>query len=707
MATLGKLRSSMSVLLLVIVGLALLAFIVGDFISNSQTLRQDRKAYVGKVAGEKVKLQEYNERLNQLTGVYKMEYGNQSLPEEAMDNIKQSTWDEIVNERVLYKTCNALGITVSHDELNELILGSNPSPYITGRRVFMNPETGQFDPNLVAGFISNLDNDQVAQQIGYEELENWRSYWKYWENAIKTARLQEKYTNLIAKSIVVNNIEAQDAYNSNKVSATIVFAAKPYVTVADDAVKVDDAKVKELYNKRKEQYKQEANCDIQYVAFDIAPSKEDFDNALTKLQEVRDEFATTKDVEEFVNYYSEVMFDDVYLASDDVDEELRDFAFSARKDSVFGPFLGADNTYKMARVVENGIVSPDSVKLRHILVFRENKEKTKVLADSLMAALRAGSDFAELAAQFSLAQQTANKGGEIGWVRQAQLDEKEVSEKAFSKAAGEMFTVDVVNGAIQIFQVMERGAMVPKIKLAVVANSVIASSKTHSALYQKAKEIASLSKNANDFAKVAADKGVVTASATNVDINGSRVNDLKQSRQIVKWAFENKVGAVSDVFECDDRLVVANVTRIAEKGYRSLEDVRPEIEAELRNEAKAEILKKQMAGKTLEALMAENCNVDTVAGITFSTPYAGALGNEPVVCALAPRAELNKLSEPVAGNVGVIVFKVIDKQESDRVYNEKEEKAMQSMRLQYVIPYLAMQSLRDAAKVEDARYRFY
>lgn len=706
MAILGKLRSK-GIMLLVVVGLALLAFIVGDFISNSQSLRMDRKAYVGKVNGEKIKLQEFNERLNQLTGVYKLEYGNQALPENAMDNIRQNAWDEIVNERVISKTCNAIGMAVSHEELNDLILGNNPSQYITGRRAFANPETGRFDRNILVAFLAQIDNDQMAQQIGYEELQNWRSYWKYWENTVKNARLQEKYTSLIAKSIVVNNIEAQDAYNSNKVSATIVFAAKPYVSIADDAVQIDNSKVQALYNKRKEQYKQEANCDLQYVAINVAPSQQDFDNVLASMQEQREEFATTKDVEEFVNYYSEEPYNNSNLSADDIDEELRAFAMSARKDSVFGPFLGADNTYKMARVVENGISAPDSVKLRHILVFREDAAKTKVLADSLIAALKGGSDFAELAANFSLAQQTAKNGGEIGWVREALLEEEEVAQKAFSKPVGEVFTVDAINGAIQIFEVMERGVVVPKVKLATVYHKVIASSKTHSELYQLAKEVASTSKNTEGFNKIASEKGLVTASAKNLDINESRVNDLSRARQVVKWAFENKVGAVSDVFECDDRLVVANVTRLASKGYRTLEDVRPELEAELRQEAKAEMLKKQMAGKSIEALMAENCNVDTVAGITFSTPYAGALGNEPVVCALAPRYEVNKTSEPLAGNVGVIVFKVINKEENDRPYNEKEEKAMQSMRLQYVIPYLAVQSLRESANVENALYRFY
>ncbi|MDO4191347.1 MAG: SurA N-terminal domain-containing protein [Bacteroidales bacterium] len=706
MAILGKLRSK-GVLLLVVVGVALLAFIVGDFISNSQSLRMDRRAYVGKVSGEKVKLQEYNERLNQLTGVFKIEYGSQSLPENAMENIRQNTWDEIVNERLIQKACDDLGLTVSHEELNDLILGNNPSPYITGRRAFTNPETGQFDRNIVAAFVAQIDNDAMAQQIGYEELQNWRSYWKYWEKTVKMARLQEKYTNLIAKSIVVNKIEAQDAYNSNKVSATIVFAAKPYVMVSDSAVKVDDAKVKELYNKRKEQFKQETNCDLQYVAINVAPSQEDFDNALATMQEHRAEFLATTDVEEFVNYYSEEPYSDNNLASDDVDEDLREFAFSASRDSVFGPFLGADNTYKMARIIENGIVAPDSVKLRHILVFREDEKQTKALADSLVAAINNGSDFAELAAQFSLAQQTAKNGGEIGWVREIYLDEKEVAEKAFSKPVGELFTVNAINGAIQIFQVTERGAMVPKVKLATVLHKVIASSSTHSALYQQAKDIASNSNNTEEFNKAVTEKGLLSATAKNVEINSGRVNDLPQARQIVKWAFENKVGAVSDVFECDDRLVVASVTRIAEKGYRSLDEVRPEIEAELRQEAKAEILKKQMEGKSIEALMAENCTVDTIPGLTFSTPYAGALGNEPVVCALAPRAEINKLSEPVAGNMGVIVFKVISKEENDRAYNEQEEKAMQAMRLQYVIPYLSIQSLRDDANVEDLRYKFY
>lgn len=705
MATLGKIRSK-GILLLVVVGLALLAFIVGDFINNSTSLFHESKNYVGKINGQKVKAQEFQNRINQLTEVYQMEYGTTALPEQANEEIRQSTWDNLVTERVLTAEIKQIGMTVSHNELEELVLGDNISPLISNRRMFVNPETGNFDRALLANFISQIDNDELAAQMGNDKLEQLRNYWKYWENAVRIYRLQEKYNMLLTKAIVVNSQEAKSAFDASQNTVSVVYAIKPYFSIPDSTIAVKDQDIKARYEQKREQYKQEASCDLQYVTFALVPSQEDFKAVETEMLMHKNELATTNDVEEVVNFESDVPYINANMTREEVPEELREFAFGGSQDSVFGPLLCADNTYMMARIMSH-TTAPDSIKVRHIVLQEDTEEATKHLADSLMNALAEGADFATLAHQYSRVKQTANMGGEIGWIHELGMDH-EIAKQAFTSAINTPFKIAKEGIAtIQIMEVTERSAACPKVNLAIISHKVVPTASTQNAIYQEAKRFAGESVNAESFAQKAEEYKYTPIMATRLDINATHMNDLKDARQIIKWAYENKVGATSDVFECGNQLVVALITRRNEKGYQTLEEVRPTLEAELRREAKGETLKAELQNKTIEQLIAIGCNSDTVKGVNFASPYNGSLGNEPTLSALAPLAEPNQLSQPIAGSMGVYVFKVIEKMPNTAEYNEKEEKAMLNARNQYAIPYMALEALKTAAKVSDERYRFF
>ena len=702
MATLERIRSH-GVLLIVVVGGALLAFIVGDFLNSGSTYFSESKANVAEINGDNVKVMDYMAAIDQLTEVYKIEFGESNINEEMTEQIRQSVWETTIRERVLNAETEAIGMEVSKQELFNLILGNNIHPLIRSRRVFYNPETGAFDPKILSQFISMLDSEESAN-IPADQLSAYKQYWKFWENTVRNSRLEEKYNMLLSKATVANSLEVKNSFEGSKTSVDVVYAMKPYFAIADSLVTVSDKEIEALYDKKKEQFKQEANCDLKYVAFPIKPSKEDFAVAEKWINDLKVEFSTTSDVADVTNSNSDVTYKGINLAKEDVEEDLRGFAFSGKTGDVVGP-LFVDNTYKMARIVESGISLPDSVKLRHIFVAADSQTATQLLADSLEKAIRGGADFAVLARQHSRVEQTAAKGGEIGWVRETEI-EKEVSEPAFKTGVNGIFQVKNMNG-IQLFQVIARGANTSKVKLAVLERRVIASSRTQAAIFNQAKQFASENQTVEALEASAAKAGLQVLPAMNLNINANTIANVKNSRQVVRWAFKAEDNAVSDVFECDDQLIVAGISSLREKGYRDLIDVKTMLMAECRNDKKAELLQKEMAGKSMSQLQAENITIDTVSNVTFNTPYAGSIGNEPVLFALAPMAKVNELSTPKKGNMGVFVFTVVNKIESPAVFDDKAEKVLLTERAKNTVPYFSIEALKKAANIEDQRYLFF
>ena len=700
MATLEKIRSK-GLLLLIVVGLALVVFIVGDLVNSGSTYFQENSANVAVINGEKVKIRDYAEKMDQFNDVVKLQYGN-NINDEMAEQIRQMVWESTITEKVIADECENIGMAVTKNELLDMLVGNNISPMMMNNQMFFN-ENGQFDVNVVKQFITMLDSEEAAQNIPYEQLRLYRNYWRYWEHAIKTNRLQEKYTNLLNAALVVNSLEAQYAYNSGKVSADAVYAIKNYFAIADSTINVTDAEIKALYNNKKEQFKQKQSADIKYILVDIRPSAEDFAEVEKWINDLKEEFTTTEDIAAVVNSNSDVQYRGENLVKEQIDADFQEFAFTGKAGDVMGPIF-INNTYKMARIIENNIASIDSVNLSNMYLRRETAEATQALADSIMDAVNKGASFAELAKTHSLLQ-NAELGGEIGWVSEMGL-EKKIATPAFSTPAKNMFIVKEGND-INLFYVNELGAKTTKAKVAILARSVDATSRTHAELYNKMKQFIVDNNTIEKLEAEAANNGYVVLSATNIDINASAINNVTKAREVVRWIFENKEGEISDIFEVEDRIIAVAIDKHNAEGYRSIESVRPQLLAELRNEKKGDIIIAEMNGKNIDQLAAEGFRVDTVRNVNFASTYVGAIGNEPSLFARVTDAEIEKESAPIKGNTGAYIFKVINKEETAKPYNEQEEMVMLETRESYMNSYLSIEALKTAAEIEDMRYKYY
>lgn len=705
MATLQKIRSH-GVALLVIVGLAMLAFIIGDFLNSGSAFFHRNRENVGEIAGKKVQILEFEKAINQLTEVYKIEYGRSDFDENAHSAIRNQVWQEYVSRYAMEAQAEQLGMTVTAKELTNVLIGSNPSPLIAQRRIFCD-EMGNYSPTAFQNFYQFIQNEDAQDNPQAQQL---KEYWAYWEQAISTNQLQQKYSQLLTKSIVANNLDAQDAFEAQHTTISANYVMLPYTNIADSLVKVSSNEIKNLYNQKKETfYKQEPNRAISFIAFPIEPSQEDIQESEEWINSLKEEFSTTTEIASLVNATSDVVYDGSAYSENTIPEKYKDFAFGAgAKAGNVSDITFENNTFSMARIMECGYAAADSVKLRFIDV---NNDQTRI--DSIINAVKKGANFAALVANYA-GEADAEK---IGWVTEAQFDSREMSDLAFNTKVNDCFVMPVGETA-RIFQVVDKTKATPKAKVAILEHKVNASSRTNGIIYNNAKDFINANNTEEKFLAAASEQGIAVMPAYNLTKNQESVNNMPQSRQIVKWAFGAKEGAVSDIFECGSNLIVAALTEANDDEYRSINDATVELQIELLNKKKAEMLVKQMAGATsLETLATENnVTIQNAENVNLAAATFGPAGNEPALVGVAANAEIGQITEPVIGNRGVYVLQLTSKDKEEAEFDAAKEVTSMNAQMGYSIPQYGMYSVADkclnwmaAEKVEivDNRANFY
>lgn len=704
MAILGKIRSR-GVLLMVVVGLALFAFIIGDALTQGSTYFNKSREVVAEIGDEEINIKDYQAAIDQMVEVYKIETGQSDLNEDITNQLRASVWESMLNEKLLIAEAEKLGLSVGVEELSDRLIGNNIHPLILQRRAFAG-ENGQFSRPALVQFLNSLETTAENESMR-TQIEQAKAYWKFWEKNVKISLLQEKYNALMSKVVTANSLDAKSEFEASKRSVDVSYVVQPYFTVPDGDVKVSQSEIKDRYKKLKEQFKQDANRSMKYVVFSVKPSAEDYKKAQTEMTKLSAEFLTTNDVPGFINQNSDVRYDGKAYSYATVPANLKDFAFGSPVGAVTGPTF-ANDTYTMAKVMETGISEADSVKIRHIFLAKNDEAK----ADSIISTINGGGNFAELAQKYSAVKQTAANGGEIGWIVRGVMGlDKDVITKSFASAVNGVFTIKNEQGT-QIFQVTDKTAARSKVKLAILEIKVATSNLTVSKIFNEAKQFAA-ELEGNDFEKKAKDKGYVVRSANELPTTADKIAELKQSRQIVRWAFENKVGTVSDVYDCDNQFVVATVTEVNEKGYRSIEKVTEQLKAQLTQEKKATVMIEKLKAQlsktpSIEALAASlKTDVKTAPAVNFAAYQFGVAGFEPAVVGKVSVLPVNKVSAPIKGNAGVYVVLPTNAQANNSPFDSKMQIMMLNSRLSYSLPYMVIQDIRDKAAIVDNRLNFF
>ena len=665
MASLQKIRNH-GALLITIVGLAMLAFILGDFLNSGSSFFNRSRENVGVIEGQKIHYTEYEAAKEQLTEVYKIETGRSDFDEDMQVQIRNQVWNMMLMDYTMRAQADKIGMDVTADELSELCIGDNIHQIIRGRRAFYD-ENGQFNRDAVVNLLQAINEGNEDAEMN-ANLKQAKTYWLYWEKAVRISYMQEKYTNLLQHLLKANSLDAEYAFNSRQNGVSAEYAMQPYFTVADSLVKVSEGDIKKLYNQHKEQYKQTPNRAIKYIAFDIVPSEADFQAAQDLMTKLQNEFKTTDDISLVVNTNSDIMYDGRDYSEQTVPAQFKEFAFGkGAKTGDCTDILFENNTYAMARIMQAGYSMPDSVELKAIVEGGEDQE--------------------------------------LGWFKASDLP-KNIYEPAFAGKRGTRFTVAQGMGE-QTYEIMEIGKPTPKVKLAILAREVTPSSKTYSIIYNNAKQFIVNNGDAEALETAAQEAGMAVIPQYNLTKTTDKIGQLKNSRPIVRWAFEAKEGQVSDVFECGQQFVVAALTEVNDGEYRPLNAVRAELTYEATNNAKAAYIKKQLKGaESLEAAAEKmGQKIQSVERVTLADSRFGNAGMEPAVIGKTIALGENALSEPIQGNMGVFVVKTGAANNSSDTFVPENEKAQLASRFAY-LPYQAMQLIEDKAKVEDNRANF-
>ncbi len=684
MTTLEKIRSH-GVLLLVIVGIAMLAFILGDFINSGSTFFQKSRENVGSIEGANIHYLDYEAARAQLEEVLKIQQNGQiEINEDVQNYINTQVWQSLIMENVLTKEANTIGMTVTEEELSDIIIGSRPHQMLQQLPIAYD-QNGNFSQATLIALLSQLEMEpQTAEQA--QQIAQLKNYWLYWENAIRLTYLSEKYNALLGKLLGANKIDAKAAYDAKLATASAEYVVLPYYATADSTITVSEKELKKAYEARKAEFKQEPNRTIQYIAYDIVPSELDFEEAKKEITRLQAEFATTDDLAAFVNPNSDVTYNGYNYSETTIPATFKDFVFKkGAKAGDVSELIFADDTYSIARIVEVGYNLPDSINLRGIYL------ADAAQLDSLQAAWKKGK---------------VEGAEEVGWVSEAEMP-RELAEKAFHTAKNGFFTNAAGTGII-VYQVIDRSKATPKAKVAILAREVTASSRTYTNLYNAAKQFISVNNTEAAFMSAAQEQDLTVLPSAPLTAMSHKVAAIPSSRQIVRWAFENEAGAVSDVFECGNQFIVATLSSVKEGEYQPLSDVAPILRLELASEKKAEKIIAEVGTVTsLEDLAKKwDVTIQNADNVTMTNNRFGG-SMEPAVVGATMALEAGAISAPIEGTTGVYVVKVTSKEMKEEAFNEITEMALLSAQYAYGTVNMLINNLIEGAEVEDNRAMFY
>ena len=717
MSVLEKIRSKTG-LLVGIVGLALVIFILESLLGSGGALFSSQDLNVGIIAGDKIDYPAFSAKVNEQIAQIQKQNPNAQIDEKMKEQIIESVWSQLINDKVIKVQYKKLGIEVSEDELYELML-VHPHQYVIQQ--LTDQQTGK----IYEGFAKpdgSLDLAKLNQWVGQMNAEQ-EQFWKQLEKSILEVRAAEKYNNLIKKGLYVTTAEAKDAFIAQNKQVNASFVLKPYSSVSDSTVKVTEDEIAAYYNKHQNDYKvAEPTRKIEYVAYDVMPSKEDYEALLKDAQRAADEFKTKTTAADDSSYIAQESEGGLVNIANYGKKNMiiaDSSVYTAAKGTVFGPYTEG-TFFKIYKLSDVKSVA-DSAKVRHILIGLQSQrtqtqrtpEVAKRIADSLLVLLKAKAvKFDTLVKTMSDDMGSLDKGGDYGW-----FDENKGFVEPFKNAGlqGTVGNITVVptQFGFHIIEVLN----VSKTRhnsytVAQITKLIAPSGETTQEYYKIASDFAGKNQTADAF-----NKGVETEKLNKRIAEGIKEGDknlpgLEGAKDLVRWVYKAKKGEVSPVFEFKDRFIVAQLAEVKEKGVAPLEDVKEEVTAKAIRDKKAETFIKEFetkagASKSIDDIASKmGLTAEKADNLTFSAYNVAAIGREDALIGTATSMKTGTTSKATKGDNGVFVVSVSSVTEAvlpkDFKGKQLEIERMNSGRVDYEM----FDALKEKANIEDHRGKF-
>ena len=716
MAALGTIRKR-GVILVCIISFGLFAFIAEEAFRSCDSAKNNERQQIGEVFGEKISVQEFQKLVDEYTEVIKMQQGQDNLPEEQMNQVKDMVWNSYIQNKIVAHEAEKLGLTVTDAELQDILkTGTNP---MLAQTPFVNQQTGRFDVSALQKFLADYKAQKANPSANAQMMDQYTKIYNYWSFIEKTLRQQtlaQKYQSLLAHCFLSNPVEAKMAFKEENEESKIQLAAFPYSDIQDDKVKVVESDLKAKYDEMKARFKQPVESrDIKFVDIQVEASQADraalnkeFAGYHTQLAAAADPTEVVRKSASTVAYLGIPVGKDAFPS--DIAATLDSMAVGA---TTAVKANKADNTLNIVKLV-NKQQLPDSIQYRVIQVAAASVAEAKTKADSIQGAISGGADFEAIAKKYG-------QTGEKAWMTTRQYEFAQSMDKD-NKAFINALNTQAVNATSQlqlgqgyvILQVCDRKAMIEKYTAAVIKKNIDFSQDTYRTAYNKFSSFVSANQTADGIVKNAAKSGYKVQDLKDITTATHYVANIHSTREALKWIFEAKEGSVSPMYECgnNDHLLVVVLDKINRIGFRGLDDpqVKEMVKAEVIKDKKAEMIEAKLNGvKNIAAAKSKGAKVSEVNQITFAAPVfvASAGASEPALSGAVSATKKGAFSaHPVKGNAGVYLFLVTNKSNRPVKFNEKaQEQKCRQKSMQYAGNF--MNELYLNANVVDNRYLFF
>ena len=702
---------------MIVVGLALFAFIAEEFFRSMQSASAESKQRVGEIYGESLSYQDFQAMVDEYTEVVKLTRGANSLDSEEMTQIRDQVWNTYVQNKLIEHEAEKLGLTVTDAEVQEII-NKGQSQYLM-QTPFRNEQTGAFDVNMLKKFLADYDNmKKNPSQMPADYIQYYESLFKMWqfiEKSIKQEALVNKYQSLLAHTVISNPVSAKMNFEGRINESDVLLASVPFTTIADSTIKVEDADLKAKYEEMKENFKQISESrDFKYISVRVRASEKDKADLKKEMDEVSKQLVEGGNIAKIVREggslvnYSEIPVGKAALPGD-IAMQLDTMTLN----KVVGPYYNpGDQTYNVVKLMDR-VSAPDSIQYRQIQIAGADEATNTKTADSIMTALNNGTPFDSIAKKYG-------QTGEKIWITSRNYEGATMGadDLKYIKAirngnVNELQNLKISQANI-ILQVTDRRAMDTKYDVAIVKCPVVFSNETYSKAYNDFSQFLAANPTLEAMEANAAKAGYQLLTQKDMFSNQHTVAGISNTSEALRWLFneDTEVNSVSKMYECgnNDNMLVVALTAVNPAGYRSMESVKDILTREVINDKKAKQISEKMASwkSVNDARQMTGAVVDTVKHITFNSPvFVSATGsNEPAINGAVDKTNKGQFKSGVKGMAGVYAFQVLNKTKGQEKMDAKAEENMLNSKNMRGLGQFIM-DLYNKAEVMDHRYLFF
>lgn len=730
MSVLESLRKR-SGLLVAFVGIALLAFVLMGLFQRDSSLFGRGDNEVGEIAGKSIDIKEFKAKVDETAEMQKRNSNKASLDQNEMDNVVQQVWNQMINEQVLNKEYEKLGIAVSDEELYDLMV-DHPHPALV--RNLSDPQTGKVAPMFAddkTGEVSPAKIRQFTQSMTDEQEKQWAQL----ENYVRQVRTVEKYNNAIKKGLYVTKSVAKSNFIAQNNNSDIKYVMKNYNTIVDSTIKPTDSELNDYYKAHQNEFKQETSRKIEYVAFNITASPEDIEETRKEMNAVAEEFKTKKvdeDSSYVVSQAASRYYDMTFHTKGTLSPEIDTTMFKSEPGTVVGPYM-ENGAFVVSKLIATKTAA-DSAKVRHILIayqgsgasadVKRTKEQAKKEADSLLLVLKKERNrFTEFVDKYSddngkkmppnkkEGEDYPGKGGDYGWMNANSGFVEPFKNAGLDGKKGDLSVVESQFG-YHIIEVLDAKGSQKKVQVASIDRKIEPSSRTMQAIYSQANEFAGKNTTEELFQKAVTDQKLNKRIADNIKENDRNIAGIESPRPLIKWVYDNKKGKVSEPQQFGDKYIVAVITEVREKGIAPMEQVKDELKAKVIKQKKGEQFVKEF-----ETASAGNVTADALAtkmglplleakGINFSTNALPNSTNEPTVIGIITAQKAQTTSKPIVGKEGVYVVTVVSKTEAPAPKDYLAQQKGAIVEAQARVDYEVYNALKENANIKEHFVKF-